>query len=773
MHALEQAPGLIVVLRGPDHIVEFVNAAHRAFFDSAGWVGRRAADIGPDEAEQGHVAALDGVFRTGEVRRVRAAPFARRDAACAIGPTAYFDYVFAPIRGEDGSVTGIFVEGVDVTERHRAQVALAERESKLTALNADLERQALERAQARGRTWTVTPDLMGALNADGYFETSNPAWMTVLGWTEAEVAAMPIWDLLHPDDLERTREGFRLTQVGEPAIGFPNRYRHKDGHYRWISWVGVPEGEYVYCVGRDITEEKAREVALAERTAERDRVWRASRDLYVTIGSDGRYRDANPAWESELGHSPASMIGRRFDDLAHPDDLPPTEAAWDRATAGDSLTDFEMRVRRADGSYRWHNWTVFVDGDIVVAYGRDIEERRRREAALAAAEEQLRLSQKLETIGQLTGGVAHDFNNLLMAVSSSLEVLRKRLPDGDDRARDLLDNALKGVERGTSLTRRMLSFARRQDLRASAVDVAALLEGMRDLLARSLGPQVALRIDAAEGVGPAQIDANQLEMAILNLAVNARDAMDGGGTIRIALDEAVPVGDDGDAGAAMEPQVRLRVLDDGHGMDAATLAQAMEPFFTTKGVGKGTGLGLSMIHGLARQSGGSFDLRSEPGSGTTAEFLLPRAPHAAIPDDGPDAPVDVSAGTQPLRVLAVDDDALILMGTAGLLEDLGHEVVTASSGQKALDIIASGQAFDVVLTDQAMPKTTGTQLAAEIRSILPDLPIILATGYAELPEGTDDLFAARLGKPFTQDEVAISLKRVATVRGYPRTGNVL
>ena len=373
-------------------------------------------------------------------------------------------------------------------------------------------------------------------------------------------------------------------------------------------------------------------------------------------------------------------------------------------------------------------------------------------AARERAQEQLRQAQKMETIGQLTGGVAHDFNNLLMAVMGNLDLLRKRMPD-DPRLHRLIDGALQGAERGASLTQRLLAFARQQDLRAVAVDLRSLILGMGDLLERSLGPRVALRLDIPEGLPPARIDANQLELAILNLAINARDAMDDSGTIDIRVDRYRASGD-----LALQPgdYLKLSVIDTGKGMTPEILKKAVEPFFSSKPLGKGTGLGLSMVHGLAVQLGGALQLSSTVGEGTTATLVLPVATSAPETDSPAQALQKVNRSAV---ILFVDDDPLIAMSTTEMLEDLGHHVIGVSSGRHALDILRSEQPIDLMMTDHVMPGMTGVELAAATREVRPTLPILLATGYAELPEGAQ-LDLPRLAKPYHQDQLRYRLDQL-------------
>ncbi|NRP21576.1 Blue-light-activated protein [Ensifer adhaerens] len=388
-----------------------------------------------------------------------------------------------------------------------------------------------------------------------------------------------------------------------------------------------------------------------------------------------------------------------------------------------------------------------------------IEERtRERETALA----QLFEAQKLDTIGQLTGGVAHDFNNLLMAILGSLNILKKRLPE-DGKSERLVENAIQAAERGAALTQRLLAFARRQELKPQAVDFLELYQSIEQLLSRALGPGVDIRKQIQASLPKVLVDRNQLELALLNLFVNARDAMVGGGTLVLAGQAA-----EGELPGSLKPgrYVQISVSDNGEGMDVATAARAAEPFFTTKGQGKGTGLGLSMVHGLAAQSGGTMSLSSAVGEGTTVALWLPVAPEAAVESSMPHSiEPDVPDVEHPLKVLVVDDDFLVSMGTSAMLEDLGHSTVEAPSAASALEILESGQVFDLVITDQAMPGMTGAELARLIFSSYPGLPVILASGYSELPECDGLELLLRMVKPFTQEELKVTIARALAHQG--------
>ena len=465
----------------------------------------------------------------------------------------------------------------------------------------------------------------------------------------------------------------------------------------------------------------------------------------------------NAGAERIKGYAPGEIIGQNFSRFY-------TEE--DRA---EGLPERVLAISAREGKFEGEGWRVRKDGSrfwahVVIdpirdAQGaltgfakvtRDLTEQRETQEALRRAREALFQSQKMEAVGQLTGGVAHDFNNLLMAVLGSLELLRKRLPDDAHQLR-LLDNAILGARRGATLTQRMLAFARRQEMDVRPLDLAALVDGMGELLERSLGMDAEIEMLFPFDLPQAVADQNQLELALLNLCVNARDAMKKGGRISIGAREE-HVGSGHPTTLASGDYVCLSVTDSGEGMDANTLARATEPFFTTKGVGKGTGLGLSMVHGMAEQMGGRLLLKSRLGEGTTAEIWLPSMKGAILAQHAEALPREPAAAAGGLKVLAVDDDRLVLFNTTAMLEDLGHSVMEAVSGEEALELLGEHH-FDLVITDQSMPRMTGIQLRDAIRAQWPDLPVILATGYAEIPGGAQ-LKMPKLSKPFSEKDLA-------------------
>lgn len=471
----------------------------------------------------------------------------------------------------------------------------------------------------------------------------------------------------------------------------------------------------------------------------------------------------NPGAQRFKGYTEAEIIGRHFSTFYTEEDRATGLPAVALATA-EREGRFEAegwRVRK-DGSRFWA--TVVIDavrdsnGKLIgfAKVTRDLTERREAQRALEQAQEAFFQSQKLDAIGKLTAGVAHDFNNLLAVVIGSLDLARRRLAEGGDATR-FIDNARTAAERGATLTQRMLAFARRQDLTLQSLDLAALVEDMADLMKRTLGAGVTISTRFPTHLPPVHADAGQLELALLNLTVNARDAMPEGGAITIT-GQTDTLTDGNALGLPPADYVRLAVIDEGQGMDDTTLARAIEPFFTTKGVGKGTGLGLSMVQGLAEQGGGRLTLSSSPGSGTTAELWLPVAsenqPAAAVQAPSADP---CGATARGLRVLVVDDDPLVQTNTAAMIEELGHHIVTAETGSEALDHLR-GQPIDLLVTDYAMPQMNGVQLIEASRKIRRDLPVLLVSGYAELPE--DRLRSTpRIAKPFSTEQLVAGIRR--------------
>jgi len=382
-------------------------------------------------------------------------------------------------------------------------------------------------------------------------------------------------------------------------------------------------------------------------------------------------------------------------------------------------------------------------------------DERTREHELAIA--QLHEAQKLETLGQLTGGVAHDFNNLLTPVIGNLDLLRRRFPD-DPRAQRLIDGGLQAASRAATLVQRLLAFARRQDLQPRPVAIPALLEGMSDMLARSLGPTIDVRIAVDPDLPAARVDPNQLELALLNLAINARDAMPDGGPLRI---EASAVDRPFAGTLAAGCYIRIAVIDGGLGMDRDTLARAVEPFFSTKGQGKGTGLGLSMVHGLAAQLGGMLALTSAPGQGTTAEILLPTTTEQ--PGETEHDSVVLQEAVVRATILLVDDEELVRHGTADMLRDIGYEVLTAASGAEALMLLRSGTDINLLVTDYLMPGMNGVDLVQAAGSVVPGLPALLITGYSNIASGPGAALQ-RLAKPFRQVDLAARVAELLVQR---------
>ena len=473
------------------------------------------------------------------------------------------------------------------------------------------------------------------------------------------------------------------------------------------------------------------EQRVAEQTRERERVWNNSRDLVVVTDQEGIYRTVSPSWTEVLGYQPEELTGHHFLEFVAPEDGDATVAAADAARHDNLPNGFENRMLCKEGGERWISWRTTLEDGLIYGYGRDITEEKLRDEELRRTEDQLRQSQKMEAVGQLTGGLAHDFNNMLTGIMGGLDLVRRRIDEGryDDLDR-FMNAATKSAQRAAGLTHRLLAFSRQQSLDPQSVEVDGLVRSMEDLLVRTLGEQVRLKVISTPDLWPALSDINQLESAILNLAINARDAMPDGGQLTVEAQNVVL--DAAHLAAHSEAQpgdyVALSVSDTGAGMDPATLSKAFDPFFTTKPIGQGTGLGLSTIYGFLRQIGGHASLHSEVGKGTTVKMYLPRfAGEAPSAETKPDF---IEAAGDGRTVLVVEDEESVRMLIIEVLEELGYRTLQAPNGDAAIAHIKSPATIDLLVTDVGLPGMNGRQVAEVARRERPDLRVLFVTGYA-------------------------------------------
>ena len=636
----------------------------------------------------------------------------------------------------------------------------------LESLNANLERQVTERTRELSRTWVVNPEILGILNRDGYFEKSNPAWQSTLGWSEEEVRATKFFEFIHPDDLARTNAAWDNAGRGVPALRFENRYRCKDGGWRWLSWIAVPEGDKVYCSARDITAEKQQAAALVVTTADRERMWQLSPDLMLVADFASNMIAINPAWTSVMGWNSEELIGKQFLNFVHPDDLPATLSEMNKLSEGVTTFRFENRCKCKDGRYRVIAWTAVPDGKLIHGIGRDVTNEKTAQAQLAATEDALRQAQKMEAVGQLTGGIAHDFNNLLQSIVGSMELVRKLIQSGRiAETEKFIGTAMSSSQRAAALTHRLLAFSRRQPLDPKPVDLNSLIEGMQELIRGTVGPNIAVTVVGAADLWSSLVDPNQLENTLLNLCINARDAMPDGGRITIeTLNQWL------DERAAREcelmpgPYVTLCVTDNGMGMSHEVANRAFDPFFTTKPLGAGTGLGLSMIYGFARQSGGQVRIYSEIGKGTKMSLYLPRFVGEASDSEEPLVAFEPLQAGHGKTVLIVDDESPVRMLVSEVAKESGYTVLEAVDGQLGLRILQSNAQVDLLITDVGLPGgINGRQMADAARLSRPGLKVLFITGYAEnavVGNGQLETGMCILTKPFTMNALGAKISEM-------------
>jgi PAS domain S-box-containing protein len=663
-------------------------------------------------------------FATDYLWRIRRHGPLREDARFTVS------YSPVPDRTAPNGIGGVLVTCIETTARVQS-------EQMLRKLNDRLEDEIAQRIRERDSIWQVSEDLLGVSTFDGRFLSVNPAWAALLGWSEDEIRTMHVDTLRHPDDAEYSRAGRMRLAQGAPRVRQENRFRHKDGTWRRISWTMTAEQGLIYVIGRDVTAEKA----AAEKLLESERQFRLLVEgltdyAIFMLDRNGYVSNWNPSAQRIKGYTADEIIGKHFSIFYTQEDRAsgvPTQA---------------IAAVRKEGRYEVENWRVRKNGERfrasvvmdairghdgqIVGFAkitRDITERHEAQLALQRAQEQLAQSQKIEALGQLTGGIAHDFNNMLMVVSGHAQSLKTRLKNSRDvRAIEAIELAAR---RGERLTRQLLAFSRRQALNPSVIRLDERLDAFRDVLESSARGNIGLAIDVASDVWPVSVDVPELELALVNIVVNARDAMPDGGSIEIGAENVRLFG--GETAEELTGDfVALKVSDSGSGIPHEILSRVFEPFFTTKQVDKGTGLGLSQVYGFTRQSGGTTAISSVSGSGTTVSIYLPRSLAASErnvvePTAGEEiAPVGSEA------ILLVEDNAEVKAVAGMLLQQLGYRVDAVDNAAAALDLLAEGKSVDLVFSDVVMPgDMDGLALARRIRTDYPHIPVLLTTGYAK------------------------------------------
>ncbi len=882
----EQAPSFIALLSGPEHRFTLTNAAYQRTIDRRDIVGRTVAEALPEAAAQGYVALLDEVFRTGKPHRAVAARFGVQPVPGGPIRERYLDFVYQPITDAHGVVSGIFVEGHDVTERTLAEAALRENEARYRTLFESIEvgfcivqlkfegpravdyriveanpafvrqtgadvagqwvsdfapnlerhwfdtygrvaltgepahfehyadvfgrwfdvralrtgdpathrvaiffsditdrRNSEKRAEAGERELRLITDalpvLISFIGADYVYRFANKAYDHWFSVPAEEIVGRDVRDLLGPDAYAARKPFMDRALAGE-TVTFELDWPRSDGQARIAEIRYLPrravdsrvDGYHVFV--HDVTARKQTEADLARqvaaRTAERDQIWQASSDLLCVANLDGYIVSLNPAWPAALGWTEAEMKARPFLDFVHPEDVAATLTAARGLARGEAQLTFENRYRHKDGGYIWLSWNAVPRDGLIYASVRDVSEIKRQAEILARTEEALRQSQKMEAVGQLTGGLAHDFNNLLAGISGSLELMQTRMQQGRMGDLDRYMTVAQGAaKRAAALTHRLLAFSRRQTLDPKPTNVNRLAKDMEELVRRTVGPSIHLEVVGMSGLWPALIDAGQLENALLNLCINARDAMPEGGRITIETANTW-IDETGGRQHDMPPGQYLSVCvtDTGTGMSQDLMGKVFEPFFTTKPIGEGTGLGLSMVYGFARQSGGQVRLYSEVGRGTTVCLYLPRHYGEADEDDVARRLTQVERAGQGETVLIVDDEPSVRMLVTEVLEDLGYTAIEAADSIAGLKVLLSDVRIDLLVTDVGLPGgMNGRQMADAARERRSDLKVLFITGYAEnavLGNGYLQPGTHVMTKPFVLETLAARIKELLSVR---------
>ena len=666
----------------------------------------------------------------------------------------------SPRFNSDGSFLGYIGSVLDIEDRRQTEQALARSEARYRTLFETIESGFCVVEVRLSEADKQTDYRVVEANPAFYEQTGFPQSIFNQWLREAAPALEEHWYQVYE----------RVVLTGQPER-FEEESATLGRHFDVFAFrLGEAEDRRVAIMFNDISARRNAELTVkrlndrlenevARRTAERDRMWEMSPDLMVVLSRDGYYRRINPAWKAVLGYQAEDVVGHFATDFTHPDDLEATQAALEIAQSG-TLPIYEYRFRQKDGSYRWIQWVAVQGDDEIFAIGRHITAEKEQSEALIKAETALRQSQKMEAVGQLTGGLAHDFNNLLAGISGSLELMQRRIADGrPEKAQEYLGGAQSAVERAAALTHRLLAFSRRQTLAPKPTNVARLISDMEDLIQRTVGPAIALETVSAPDLWSTLVDQNQLENALLNLSINARDAMPDGGKLKIeASNRHMDLGSATAYDVPPGDYICLSISDSGVGMSQDVKDHVFEPFFTTKPIGVGTGLGLSMVFGFATQSGGQVKIHSELGMGTTISLLLPRHGTAEPEKEASSPEFEKSSATTQQTVLVVDDEPLVRALIVDVVEELGHVALEASDGPEAMAVLRSVDHIDLLITDVGLPNgMNGRQIAEAARTRLTSLPVLFVTGYADtavMQQGNLEPGMAILTKPFTMTAMA-------------------
>jgi PAS domain S-box-containing protein len=713
--------------------------------------------------------------------------------------TIFVDLDYSPIPAADGGIAGIFCVVRETTERVRLE---RQRAADLALLNAAENRQRclvelsdrLRQAETESDIALTVAGVIGrSLNCTraGYAVIRDRCAIVERDWTdgslpeltgiydfdalgEAYVAPLRRGEMLvvpnirhHPATAERAAAWAGIDAAAVLNIALLHNdnvvallYAHQDVPRDWTAEETALLRDIASrtweALGRTRAAQKLREMnetleeQVRERTAQRDRLWTLTTDLMMVSNAKAQILAVNPAWTQLLGWREDQLVGSTFYDFLHPDDREKTRAERKKLEAGRVIHNFENRYLTRDGAETWISWKAMPDGDTIYSVGRDVTAEREQAGALQAAEEALRHAQKMEAVGQLTGGLAHDFNNLLQGIVGSLDLVQKRIEQGRfDNLADYAGQARASADRAGALTHRLLAFSRRQPLDPRPIIANPLILAMEPLLRRTIGELFILKFDLAPDLWPTHCDPHQLDSAILNLVINARDAMPGGGILTISTRNLPD---------AETPRICISVTDTGTGMPADVIERAFDPFYTTKPIGQGTGLGLSMVYGFMRQSGGQAKIISAVGQGTTVQLFLPRYAGELCPAQ-PGAPAAAPA-PEPAgggAVLVLEDEPIVRAIVVEVLEELGYTAIEAADGPAGLEILNSSRRIDLLITDIGLPGLNGRQVAEAARQTRTNLKILFMTGYAETAAMADGFLQPgmqMITKPFAIDNLA-------------------